>query len=184
VTLYVPHVSMWDDLVAGELPRGDREHGIFTVEPRGIGRLTARTCGTRTFFEAYGADYFYASHGQMLGESYVGRRVHDVLGAIDLLGDSGAKRVHLYGRGMGAILAAFAGLLHPLVRQVTLRNGLRSFHELTQTDVYDWPASALPWNVLSHFDLPDVYRALRGKKLKVEKPWDARMKVARTRAIR
>jgi dienelactone hydrolase len=183
-TVYVPHVSAHDDIHAGELPRGDRDHGVFTIEPRGIGRLTAGTCNSTTFFEPYGADYFYASHGQMFGESYVGRRVHDVLSALDLLEASGAKRVHLYGRGMGAILAAFAGLLHPLVKRVTLRNTLRSFHELTQTDVYAWPASALPRNVLSHFDLPDVYRALRGKKLKIEKPWDAMMLPTRTRTIR
>ena len=88
----------------------------------------------------------------------------------------GARRVHLVGRGLGAILAAFAATLHPLVKRVTLRNTLLSFHELTQTDFYDWPVSILPRETLLHFDLPDLYRSLRRKHLSIEQPWDERMK--------
>jgi pimeloyl-ACP methyl ester carboxylesterase len=138
--------------------------------------MTALTCGNRHFFEQYGTDYFYASQGQMLGVSYVGRRIHDVLSALDLLETHGARRVHLVGRGLGAILAAFTATLHPLVKRVTLHNPLLSFHELTQTDLYDWPASTLPWEALLHLDLPDLYRALGRKNLSIIKPWDARMK--------
>ena len=174
--VYIPHTSIRKDLLDGSAPTGDPENGFFAVETRGIGRMTALTCGSRDFFEPYGVDYFYASHGQMLGLSYVGRRTHDLLAALDLLAAQGARRVHLVGRGLGAILAAFAGVLHPLVKRVTLKNALLSFHELTQTDVYDWPASSLPWEPLPHFDLPDLYRALRRKHFAIEEPWDARMK--------
>jgi dienelactone hydrolase len=176
VIVYIPHTSTREDLLEKKIPSGDRENGFFAIEARGIGRMSALTCGSRTFFEPYGVDYFYASHGQMLGVSYVGRRIHDVLAALDLVEAHGARRVHLVGRGLGAILAAFAGTLHPLVKRITLRNALLSYHELTQTDVYDWPASMLPWEVLTHFDLPDIYRSLRRKHLSIEKPWDARMK--------
>ena len=175
ITVYVPHTSTHQDLVEGLAPKGDPDGGFFAIEARGIGRMTALTCGSRSFFEPYGVDYFYASHAQMLGTSYVGRRTHDLLAGLDLLAVHGARRVHLIGRGLGSILAAFAGVLHPLVERVTLQNALLSYHELTQTDVYRWPASALPWDVLSHFDLPDLYHALSGKDLVIEQPWNARM---------
>ncbi len=176
VTVYIPHISAWEDVQEKKAPTGDRKYGFFAIEARGIGHMTARTCGSHTFFEPYGVDYFYASHGQMLGVSYVGRRIHDVLAALDLLEAHGARRVHLVGRGLGAILAAFTATLHPLVKRVTLRNALLSFHELTQTDLSDWPASILPWEALLHFDLPDLYRSLGRKHLSIEKPWDGRMK--------
>ncbi len=176
ITVYLPHISTWEDVGDKKAPAGDREYGLFAIEARGIGHMTAQTCGSQNFFEPYGADYFYASHGQMLGVSYVGRRVHDVLAALDLLEAHGARRVHLVGRGLGAILAVFAATLHPLVKRVTLRNTLLSFHELTQTDFYDWPVSILPRETLLHFDLPDLYRSLRRKHLSIEQPWDERMK--------
>ena len=175
ITVYIPHTSTHKDLLDGLAPEGHPHGGLFAIEAHGIGRMTALTCGSRSFFEPYGVDYFYASHGQMLGVSYVGRRTHDLLAGLDLLAAHGARRVHLIGRGLGSILAAFAGVLHPLVERVTLENALLSYHELTQTDVYRWPASSLPWDVLSYFDLPDLYRALSAKGLVIKQPWNARM---------
>lgn len=175
IIVYIPHTSTHNDLLDGRAPKGHPHGGFFAIEARGIGRITALTCASRNFFEPYGVDYFYASHGQMLGISYVGRRIHDLLAGLDLLATHGAQRVHLIGRGLGSILAAFAGVLHPLVERVTLQNALLSYHELTQTDVYRWPASSLPWDVLSYFDLPDLYHALSEKRLVIEQPWDARM---------
>lgn len=181
--LYVPHLASEDDIEAGHVPEG--REPLWSVEVRGIGRTRALTCNDNEFFASYGQDYFYAAHGQMLGESYCGRRVHDLLATLDLLGDQGAKRVHLIGRGLGAVLAAFAGCLHPLVKQVTLKNGLLSFHELTQEPVFAWPLSSLPWAALKSFDLPDCYRMLGRKQLRLIEPWDVQMRpIDRTDARR
>lgn len=176
VTLYVPHLSSALDLTDGLAPAPDA--GLFSVDLRGIGRVCAMTCESRDFFAPYGSDYFYASHGQMLAESYVGRRTHDLMATLDLLQSRGARRVHLVARGLGTGPATFAAVLHPLVKEVTLTNALRSFHELTQKPVCAWPLSAMPRNVLNHFDLPDCYRALRRKKLRIFDPWDEQMKSA------
>ena len=83
--------------------------------------MRATTCGADELTAAYGQDYFYTAHGLMLGESYLGRRVHDVLCALDVLVAAGTREIRLSGRGLGAILAAFAGLLHPRVRRVALK---------------------------------------------------------------
>jgi len=176
--LYVPHVASHLDVPAEHCPvKPGKGRTLLSVDVRGIGESWAQTCGgnSENFFAAYGSDYMYSGHGRMLGQCYLGRRVHDLLAVLDLLEDRGAKRVHLAGRGLGAIIATFAACLHPLVKQVTLRHGLRSFHELTQTPIVGWPQSVMPWNVLNHFDLPDCYRLLAGKKLKMISPWDAVM---------
>jgi len=173
VTLYVPHLSSARDLTDGLAPAPDA--GLFSVDLRGIGRVCAMTCESRDFFAPYGSDYFYAAHGQMLAESYVGRRTHDLLATLDLLQSRGAERVHLAARGLGTGPATFAAVLHPVVKEVTLTNALPSFHELTQQPVCAWPLSTMPWNVLNHFDLPDCYRALRRKKLRIVDPWSAQL---------
>ncbi|MFA9477506.1 alpha/beta hydrolase family protein [Phycisphaerales bacterium AB-hyl4] len=169
--LYLPHVSSLQDVANGQVPAPpDR---LLTLDVRGIGQSMAMTANDGDFFAPYGSDYMYAAHGQMLDQSYLGLRVHDVLASLDLLAHRGAKRVHLVGRGIGAILATFAGCLHPLVKQVTLKHALLSYHELTQRPAFRWPLSALPADALHHFDLPDCYRLLhRRKQLRLIEPWD------------
>ena len=172
-TLYVPHMSTVEDAKARFTPAGRGTY--FALDVRGIGHTRARTCNDRGFFEPYGSDYFYASHGGMLNEPYAGRRVHDLLATLDLLADHGYREIHLMGRGLGALACAFAACLHPSVKRVTLRNTLLSFHELTQSPLQSWPFSSLVRGVLNYFDLPDCYRVLKSKGLCIVHPWDCKM---------
>jgi len=176
-TVYVPHLSAEDDFRARLAPPGEP---LLAVEVRGLGQLTATTGAGRDFFAPYGSDFMYAQHASMLGASYPGRRVHDLLCVLDLLAGTGCRRVHLVGRGLGGIWATFAACLHPLVKRVTLANALRSYHELTQAPVFRWPRSALVDGVLADFDLPDCHRLLRARKrLRLTDPWDGMMRPAK-----
>ena len=175
ILLYVPHLSSQQDVAGGEAPHSAEP--LFAVDVRGFGQTTALTCANENFFAAYGNDYFYASYAAMFGKPYLGRRVHDLLMTLNLLQAEGCREVHLMGRGLGALMAAFAACLHPLVRRVTLKNALLSYYELTQTPVQCWPCSVLPYDVLHHFDLPDCYRALARKRLKIIAPWNSQMQV-------
>ena len=173
-TIYVPHLSAAEEVSKRRAPRADP---LFAVEVRGIGHLAARTCADDDFFAPYGSDYMYAAHALMLGQSYCGRRVHDLLSVLDLFRANRCRGVHLVGRGLGSVWATFAACLHPLVERVTLHNALLSYHELTQMPVYSWPLSSLLFGVLKDFDLPDCHRLLRaGKKLRIVAPWDGRMR--------
>jgi hypothetical protein len=100
----------------------------------------------------------------------MGRRVYDLLCAIDLLASAGAETVRLYGRGQGALLALFAALFHERVSSVTLKNAPRSFIEWTQTPLVAWPAANFLRGVLKICDLPDCMRAL-GDRLHIIEPW-------------
>ena len=72
----------------------------------------------------------------------------------------------------GALPAAFASLLTDQVVQVTLKHALTSYSAIAESEDYQWPLSTLLPNVLSHFDLPDCYRALERKSLRIVEPWD------------
>jgi hypothetical protein len=89
------------------------------------------------------------------------------------LNASGYEHIHLAARGLGALPSVFAALLSPHVTQVTLKNALTSYTTVAEAADYRWPLSALPPGVLAAFDLPDCYRELRKKNLKLLEPWGA-----------
>ncbi len=180
--LYVPHLSACGEFQKRKTPAADP---LLALDVRGIGDLSVLACHMRDVFAAYDADYMYGTYGQMLNQPYSGRRVHDLLRALDLVASGGTRTVHLVGRGLGAIWATFAGVLHPAVKHVTLHNALLSYHELTQSATYAWPLSSLVFDALHHFDLPDCLRELaKRKQLTLVKPWDAQMRSWKERDLR
>jgi len=180
-TLYIPHLSTQEDFLARRTPN---QKTLLALDVRGMGQVTSLSCNDTDFFAPYGGDYFYNSQALMLAEPYAGRRLHDLLATLDLFQAHGCESLHLVGRGMGAVIAALAACVHPLVKRVTLHNALLSWHELTQTPVHSWPASAAAYGVLNHFDLPDCYRALAAKDLTLVTPWTSQMTPWRKDALR
>lgn len=174
-TLLVPHLGAQADLSDKELAGVLGEGRVFGVDPRGIGESMSAACNQQDFFAPYDSDYFYNACGLLLGEPYVGRRTHDVLCVLDWLAGCGYREIHLVGRGMGAVPALFAAVIGRQAAKVTLVHALLSYHELTQTPIHRWPASAMVPGALETFDLPDCLRAL-GRKLSLVDPWDAHMR--------
>lgn len=176
ITVYVGHTDAEADIV--NLPdiggMVDESRSVVTIDPRGLGTAMTDTCNSDNLFAPYGSDYLYASTGEMLGESYLGRRIFDVVRSIDFLVAKGATDITLIGRGLGAVIAAFAALLRPAIHRVKLINYLPSFQLLTEDPLACWPLSSIPRGILTRFDLPDLYGAL-GEKIELTDPWDARM---------
>jgi cephalosporin-C deacetylase-like acetyl esterase len=156
-----------------ELLEGDPEAAFHTCDVRGIGESTPQTTSLNNSDE-YNTDYFYASHGLLLDYPYIGQRTFDVLRVLDWLAAWDYNDVHLAARGQGAAPAAFAALLSPQVTRVTLKNPPASYAEIAESPDYNWPLSALPPGVLADFDLPDCYRALKPKNLRLLEPFGAR----------
>ena len=183
VHLYLPHVSAEDDLQDDVLAIAlRRQHPLYALDVRGLGE-SIPTPAEEAFFHPYGMDYMFHGHGLLLGQSYLGRRLHDVLSALDLLVAAGARRVRLYGRGQGALLALYAGLLHDNVASTTLKNAPLSYQEWTQTPLVAWPAACFVPGVLADFDLPDCLRAL-GNKVRLIQPWGPDMQPVPGRRLR
>jgi hypothetical protein len=167
--LYVAHQSadaeLRQDSWLQDLIQQHPEHDIYVMDVRGCGESQPDICGKDQFHRPYGSDYFISAHSLMLGRPYLGQKTHDVLRVIDWLKAHGHPQIHLSGKGWGALPAAFAGLLHADVTQVSLADALRSYLDVAQTEDYRWPLSMLLPNVLLHTDLPEVYDALKAKKL-------------------
>jgi dienelactone hydrolase len=169
--LYICHKSsddeLRDDPWLGELIRS--EPVVFTCDPRGVGESRPNTCG-RAWDHAYGADYLYSSYGLMLDRPYVGQKTFDVLQVIAWLKSCGHDDIHLVALGWGTLPATFAAVLSDDVRQVTLKNALASYGNIAETELYSWPFSTFVPGVLGIFDLPDCYRALEAKRLRLIGP--------------
>ena len=172
---YVSHHSADAELRENEWIRQliARDPGmvIYAYDLRGIGDSQPDTCGVDQFLRPYGSDYFYACVGQLLDRPVMGQRVFDLLRVIQLLSFAGHTRIHLAGQGWGAVPAAFAGLLSPIVTQVTLRHALRSYLEIAEIADYHWPCALMVPGVLQFFDLPDCYAELASKQLTQIDPW-------------
>ncbi|MCZ6633278.1 MAG: hypothetical protein O7G87_07725, partial [bacterium] len=181
VHVYLPHLVAEEDLQKDALAiRLKKQHPLYALDVRGLGESLSDD--ERSFDHPYGIDYMNNGYGLLLGESFLGRRVHDVLSTLDLLVHEGARRVHLYGRGQGSILALFSALLHPKVATVTLKNAPLSYHSWTQTPLVSWPTANVPRGVLHVLDLPDCIRAL-GNKVRLIQPWGPEMKALTGRPL-
>ena len=175
--LYVSHLSsdneLRDEPLIGEVMQTEPESPVFACDVRGIGESLPDTCSPGSFHSSYGNDYFYAIHSLMLDRPYLGQKTFDVLRVLDWLASLGHTDIHLVGRGWGALAATFAAVMSDHVQQVTLKNALTSYTEIAESEHYNWPLSALPPNVLAHFDLPDCYGELKPKSLRLIDPWRA-----------
>ncbi|WP_240928067.1 alpha/beta hydrolase family protein [Thalassoroseus pseudoceratinae] len=175
--LYVSHLSsdveLREEPLIREVMQAEPETPFFTCDVRGIGESRPETCNPGSFHTAYGNDYFYAIHSVMLDRPYLGQKTFDVLRVLDWLASLGHTEIHLVSRGWGALAATFAAVMSDRVQQVTLKNTLTSYSAIAESEHYDWPLSTLLPNVLSRFDLPDCYTALRAKRLRMIEPWGA-----------
>lgn len=174
--LYVPHLSsdaeLREDSWIRPLIQEEASSPFFACDPRGIGESLPNTCGIG-FMDPYGPDYFYAVHSLMLDRPYLGQKTLDILRVLDWLSDSGYTEIHLAAAGWGALPATLAAVLSERVVQVTLKNAPASYADIAETESYKWPLSCLLPNVLAVFDLPDCYRELEAKKLRIIDPWGA-----------
>ncbi len=181
-TLYVAHLSsdaeLRDEPLIAEMIAADPNTDFYTLDVRGIGESRPDTCDEDSYFNPYGSDYFYAITSIMLDKPYVGQRTYDVLRVIDWLTDAGYDQVHLAGKGWGAVPATFAAVLSDRVTQITLKNAPTSYSDIAESKTYAWPLSTLVPDILTSFDLPDCYRAMKAKRLRQIEPWNADAKPA------
>jgi dienelactone hydrolase len=171
--LYVSHQSadaeLRSDRFIRDLIEAEPQAALYAVDVRGVGDSEPQTTSLNDRGE-YSTDYFYASHALMFDYPYVGQRTFDVLRVLDWLNGWGHGQIHLAATGHGALPATFAGLLSDHVLNVTLKHALSSYSAIAEARDYNWPLSAFPPGVLNSFDLPDCYRALKRKNLKLLEP--------------
>ena len=161
VELYVPHQSCVAELDDRQVTE---KQNLFGIDYRGVGESTPDGCDqdkVRYFFANYKYDYHFASLSLLMGESYLGDRVRDVLGAIELLTAYGVKKIKLTSSGIGRIPALFAALLTS--RDVQYAPDL----PLSSLDSQVWdaegtiPQSMLPVGLLKYTDFPELEKFVK-----------------------
>jgi dienelactone hydrolase len=179
VHLVLPHLSSEDDLRHDAWTQAINPAGaLYALDVRGLGESMSEPHGDAGFLQPYGMDYMLHGQGILFGESYMGRRVFDLLRTLELLCAAGAKDIRLYGRGQGALLALFAGVLHPAVTRIELRHGPSCYRDWIRAPLVAWPAANFLRGVLRSFDLPDLMDLVQDR-LTVSEPWGPDMKPLR-----
>lgn len=174
VHLYIPHLSSEDDIINDPMVAELKKlYELHLLDVRGLGESMPEDMSQ--FLQPYGLDYMFHGYGLLLGESYIGRRVHDVLSTIDLLMHEGTSEINLYGRGQGAIIALFAAVIQDKIKSITLKNAPESYESWIHAPLVSWPSANFLRDTLKYFDLPNCMRIIKDK-LTIIEPWGADMK--------
>ncbi|MBE6405229.1 MAG: hypothetical protein E7040_04335 [Lentisphaerae bacterium] len=161
VTLMLPHISAREELVQYFTPENIRS--LFAFDPRGMGESEPTTAERlRRLYWDYGSDYHYASLGLLLDQPYIGRRVYDILCAIELLSAHGAEKITLKAFGHSRYLAVYAALLSDKKITLELVGGLPVTYENAFSDMNaPIPQSMVPYGILKIADIDELYRLIQ-----------------------
>jgi len=165
LTIYLPHLDS-----AQELLKLDRDADEFYagLDYRNIGESLALTgsfgAEYRKFNMIHNQDYHYDGIELMFGSSMVGRRVLDILRAIEFVKANGVKQLHLIARGQGVIPGTIAALLSDKVESLTLYDAPANCMDMVQKRITRWPQSCMVPGLLKFTDLPEIYAAVKAEK--------------------
>ena len=165
LTIYLPHLDS-----AQELLKLDRDADEFYagLDYRNIGESLALTgsfgAEYRKFNMIHNQDYHYDGIELMFGSSMVGRRVLDILRAIEFVKANGVKQLHLIARGQGVIPGTIAALLSDKVESLTLYDAPANCMDMVQKRITRWPQSCMVPGLLKFTDLPEIYAAVKEEK--------------------
>ena len=161
VELYVPHQSSTAELSNRQVTEAQN---LFAIDYRGVGESMPNGCDQdvdRNFFANYKFDYHFSSLSTLLDESYLGDRVRDILGAIELLTAHGAKEIKLTCSGIGRIPALFAALLTKRNVKYTPDVPLDSLYNQVLDHEGTLPQSMIPIGLLKNTDFPELEKLVR-----------------------
>ena len=165
LTIYLPHLDSGSELLKLDLPL---EENLAGFDYRNIGESLAMTSSFgaeyRKFCTVHNQDYHYDSIELMFGSSMVGRRVLDILRAVEYVKTNGVKELHLIARGQGVIPGVLAALLTRKVAKITIYDAPKSYMSMLQKRVTFWPQSCMVPGILKFTDLPEIYAALESEK--------------------
>lgn len=132
---------------------------ICAVDLRGIGETAPDMVGKFWDFLA--------------GKPIFGQRVRDVLTTVKWLKESdlNAEDIKFWGKGMGALYGAFAGVLTNDIAEFILEEPLISFESLVQVKVPEYNNEIMLPGILEKFDMPQVYQVLSPRPVSIINPY-------------
>jgi dienelactone hydrolase len=137
-----------------------RGFAVCAVDLRGLGVSTPHSPSAGPDF--YGGmplreRYAWACFG--LGKPMLGQRVWDFLRCLDYLEsrcDVDPKRIHGLGEGAAALAVLFSAVLDDRLRSTLFDRAIATFGSIVESKAYSLDLSWFLFDVLRHFDLPDL----------------------------
>ncbi|MFN4227452.1 MAG: alpha/beta hydrolase family protein [Candidatus Ratteibacteria bacterium] len=162
INLYIPDISSEEEIKRNL----SQTTNNFFIDVRGLGESMPEN--KRTFFNPYRYDYMFDGFHILFGESYLGKRVYDVLSVIKLLNHYGCKRINLYGNRQGAIISVFVCLFSDLVKSCSLKKLPLSFYSLIKKPYVKLPSANFVKGILKITDIDEILEII-GRKIEVKK---------------
>ncbi|MCM8818490.1 MAG: acetylxylan esterase [Candidatus Omnitrophica bacterium] len=153
INLFLPNLSSEDDI------KKQKETPAYFIDVRGIGE--SMPCLKKDFYHPYGYDYMFDGFYILFEESYLGKRIYDVLCVIKLLNSKGCEIINLYGDGIGSIISLFVSLFSNSIKKLTLKNLPDSYFSLTKIPSVKIPCSSMPKGILKITDIPEIIEFLK-----------------------
>ena len=163
VELYLPHQDSAEELKDRKPAEGTLLYGL---DYRGVGETMPNGCDQweeLNFFSEYHFDYHYDSLDWLLGRSYLGGRVRDVLSTIELLWQNGTENITLTASGIGVIPAIFAAFLSKRPVKLDIKGKVTTYLENCCSHETPIPQSMVPEGILKLTDLDDLMKRLAKK---------------------
>jgi alpha-beta hydrolase superfamily lysophospholipase len=132
---------------------------VFAFDPRGWGE-GAPPAGPRSD----SANYQTAMRAILVGKSMAGMQTGDVLCAFDWLAarpDVDPKRISIFGKGNGGVLALYAAALEPRIAKVASEKAPASYLDIVRAKMHEGIIGIVVPGALRDFDLPDVAASLK-----------------------
>ena len=158
--LYLPHQDAGEELAGRTVPENTLLYGL---DYRGVGECMPNGCdqwNSLNFFSEYHFDYHFDSLEWLMGKSYLGGRVRDVLSAIELLWQNGTTDITLTASGIGMVPAIFAAFLSRRPVKLALDEKVPTYLEHCCERKFVLPQSMVPAGILHITDLDDLVNRL------------------------
>jgi len=147
---------------------------VLAIDVRGVGE-TRSISEVNASYRIMGADGYHFYQYGMLGQSFLGRRVHDVLRSVAVLAERPEvypEQLSVVGQGMGGLLALFAAALDERITTAVCTNSLVSYRDLATHEFHAWHPSNFVSGILRLCDLPEVAACVAPRRLILGGPLD------------
>jgi cephalosporin-C deacetylase-like acetyl esterase len=148
---------------------------VFVAEPRDTGFSQKENFNYFTALDLGGQEFRHSLDYWMLGKSYVGRRVFDILRTFDYLTerkDVDTNKITIHGTDYGALLGFYAAAVEPRINGGIFDRMLTSYEDFANTKFYSLvsPARMFPHGILKTTDIPAIKKLLPGSRFKFPNP--------------
>jgi cephalosporin-C deacetylase-like acetyl esterase len=151
-------------------PLAEAGHVVLSIDPRGLGETAPASSSTQRNYRGFVGDaevgrFYEALRG---GNTLVGLRTRDVLGAVEYLlsrKEVDRRRISAAGHGLGGLLVLYAAALDERIQSAAVTGALLSYSAITESELYTHRFGAFVPGVLRDFDLPEVAALVAPRRL-------------------